>query len=153
LPARNLAIVNGHGGNRGIVDGLIREFGDFGLNVCVLHLGALMSPVPDTGVPEIHGGKDETSVMLVLAPDLVRRDCIRELKASLDADVIRETILDPGVSWPWSSGDRRIADTGVIGNAGAASVEEGEAIVDRVVEAAGAAFQRLLANQPPGSKG
>ena len=38
LPARNLAIVNGHGGNRGILENLLHELhGDFGLNACVLH--------------------------------------------------------------------------------------------------------------------
>ncbi len=81
LPARNLLIVNGHGGNRGILEALGRELrGDFGLNLCALHLGALMSPVADAAVPEIHAGKDETSVMLALAPDLVRRERIGDLK-------------------------------------------------------------------------
>src|SRR5664279_3979786 len=38
LPARNLVIVNGHGGNRGILEALIQDFrADFGLNVCVMH--------------------------------------------------------------------------------------------------------------------
>mgnify|MGYP003694102017 CR=1 FL=1 len=38
LPARNLAIVNGHGGNRGVLDNLIHELrGDFALNACVIH--------------------------------------------------------------------------------------------------------------------
>ena len=38
LPARNLVIVNGHGGNRGVLDNLIHELhGDFGLNACVIH--------------------------------------------------------------------------------------------------------------------
>src|ERR1700675_2567750 len=38
LPARNLAIINGHGGNRGILEALAQEMrADFGLNVCVLH--------------------------------------------------------------------------------------------------------------------
>src|SRR5262247_4041759 len=38
LPARNLVIVNGHGGNRGILENLLREFaGDFGLNACAIH--------------------------------------------------------------------------------------------------------------------
>src|SRR5215813_14308842 len=33
LPARNLAIVNGHGGNRGILEALLHELqGDFALN-------------------------------------------------------------------------------------------------------------------------
>ena len=38
LPARNLVIVNGHGGNRGILDALIYEMqAEFGFNVCVIH--------------------------------------------------------------------------------------------------------------------
>src|SRR5580700_5433362 len=38
LPARNLAIVNGHGGNRGILENLLHELrGDLALNACVLH--------------------------------------------------------------------------------------------------------------------
>src|SRR5262249_56342704 len=81
LPAKNLAIVNGHGGNRGILDALAHELrGDFGLNLCAIHLGALMSPVPANGLLEIHAGKDETSVMLALAPGLVRRERIADLK-------------------------------------------------------------------------
>ena len=41
----------------------------------------------------------------------------------------------------------RIAHLGVIGDAQAASAEHGQAIVTRVVEAAGSAFERLLDNQ------
>ena len=38
LPARNLAIVNGHGGNRGVLENLVRELhGDVALNACVIH--------------------------------------------------------------------------------------------------------------------
>lgn len=148
LPARNLMIVNGHGGNRGILDVLGYEFqADFGLNVCALHTGALMSPVPAAGLPEIHAGKDETSLMLALAPNRVRRERIAGPgKAENDADV-RTAILDPGVSWPWSSGDPRIADHGVIGDATGASAEHGRAILERILEAAKAALQRLLVNQ------
>ena len=117
VPARNLLIVNGHGGNRGILEAVGYELaGDFGLNVCSLHLGALMSPVPEHGLPEIHAGRDETSVMLALAPDLVRCERIAELKNPPDAAAVRAVILDPAVSWPWSSGDPRIADLGVIGD-------------------------------------
>ena len=148
LPARNLLIVNGHGGNRGILEAVGYEFaGDFGLNVCSLHLGALISPVPERGLPEIHAGKDETSVMLALAPDLVRRERIAELTSPPDAAAVRATILDPAVSWPWSSGDPRIADMGVIGDARAASAEHGKAIVERVVEAAAGVLRQLADNQ------
>ena len=46
LPTRNLMIVNAHGGNRGMLEALGRELrAEFGLNVCTLHIGALMSPV------------------------------------------------------------------------------------------------------------
>ena len=41
LPARNLAIINGHGGNRGILEALAQELrADFALNICVLHPAA-----------------------------------------------------------------------------------------------------------------
>ena len=148
LPARNLLIVNGHGGNRGMLEALGRELhGDFGLNLCALHLGAMMSPATDAAVPEIHAGKDETSVMLALAPELVRRERIPGLKAPPDGDAVRATILDPATSWPWSSGDQRIAAAGVIGDARAASVEHGNAIVARMVEATGAVLKKLGENQ------
>ena len=148
LPARNLMIVNGHGGNRGILEALGRELsGDFGFNLCTLHLGAMMSTATDATAPDIHAGKDETSVMLALAPDLVRRDRIRYLKAPPDNDAVRAAILDPAVSWPWSSGDKRLADLGVIGDAASASAEHGHAIVERVVERAGAVLKQLRDGQ------
>lgn len=150
LPARNLLIVNGHGGNRGILEAVGYEFaGDFGFNVCSLHLGALISPVPERGFPEIHAGRDETSVMLALAPELVRRERIAELRSPPDAAAVRAIILDPAVSWPWSSGDPRIADTGVIGDASAASAAHGQAIIARVVAAAGGVLRQLLDNRKP----
>ena len=148
LPARNLLIVNGHGGNRGILEALGRELrGDFGLNFCALHLGAMISPVTDAALPEIHAGKDETSVMLALAPELVRQERIHDLKTQPDGEAVRATILDPATSWPWSSGNPNIADTGVIGDAAAASAEHGRAIVARVIEAVGPVLQQLRENQ------
>jgi creatinine amidohydrolase/Fe(II)-dependent formamide hydrolase-like protein len=147
-PSRNLLIVNGHGGNRGFLEALGRELrGDFGLNLCALHLGALISPVTDAAIPEIHAGRDETSVMLALAPDLVRRDKLKELKAPPHDNAIRALILDPAVSWPWSSDDPRIAADGVIGDARDASAEHGQAIIERVVEATGAVLKQLRENR------
>ena len=147
LPARNLMIVNGHGGNRGILEVLNYEFKvDFGLNVCALHTGALMSPMPAAGLPEIHAGRDETSLMLALAPDRVRRERIAGGR-TVDAAEVRTTILDPGVSWPWSSRDPRIADLGVIGDASGSSAEYGRTILERILEAAGRALQRLISHQ------
>jgi creatinine amidohydrolase len=148
LPTRNLVVINGHGGNRAIIEALLRElFSDFGLNCCALHLGAIMSPPTGADFVEIHGGKDETSVMLALAPELVRRDLIARSKSPKDAATLRALILDPATTWPWSSGDPRFADQGVIGDAATASAEHGQAIVARVIETAAQAFKRLLENQ------
>jgi creatinine amidohydrolase len=148
LPARNVLIVNGHGGNRGILEALGRELrGDFGLNIGALHLGAMMSPMMDGNRPDIHAGKDETSVMLALAPELVRRDRIGDLKSPPHGETMRGAVLDPAASWPWSSGDPRIADLGVMGDAAAASVGHGQAIVERVVQGAGLVLKQLRDNQ------
>jgi creatinine amidohydrolase len=151
LPTKNLLIVNGHGGNRGLLEALARELhGDFGLNLCTLHLGAIMSPVADAGVPEIHAGRDETSAMLALAPELVRRERIGDAEGPPAGDTVHRLILDPGASFPWSSGDSRIAHTGVVGDARNASVEHGHVIVKRVLDAAGAALAQLRENRTTG---
>ena len=77
LPARNLVIVNGHGGNRGVLDKLIHELrGDFALNACVIHPLRSRQGRRERDQPDVHGGKSETSVMLALAPHRVRRDAI-----------------------------------------------------------------------------
>ncbi|HXF87552.1 MAG TPA: creatininase family protein [Xanthobacteraceae bacterium] len=144
LPARNLVAINGHGGNRGLLEAIGRELaGDFGLNFCAMHLGAMMSPPSGAGSIEIHGGKDETSVMLALAPELVRQERMADSKPPADSKAVQALILDPATSWPWSSDDELIAHLGVIGEARAASVAHGRAIVERVVEAAGGVLARL----------
>ena len=148
LPTRNVLVINGHGGNRGILEALGREWrGDVGLNVGTLHLGALISPVTGAAVPEIHAGRDETSAMLVLAPELVRKERLAEARGPSGGDGIHALVLDPAASWPWSSDDKRIAELGVIGDARDASVEHGHAIVARVVDAAGAVLRQLRENR------
>lgn len=147
LPARNLLIVNGHGGNRGILEALTREMsGDFGLNIATLHLGATMSPGAGADIPEIHAGKDETSVMLVLAPDLVRRETIAKLQPSPGGEAVRTLVFDPAASYPWSSDDPRLSASGIMGDARGASVAHGEHVIARVVEGAGAIIRRLKDN-------
>lgn len=148
LPARNLAIVNGHGGNRGVLDNLIHELsGDFGLNACVLHPFDLSKVTIASDSPDVHGGKAETSVMLALRPQLVRRDLLTPVSAPPQVDTIAALIFDRGVSFPWRSDDPRLATSGVIGDAHAATAELGRAIIDSVIEETRGVLQRLLENQ------
>ena len=147
LPARNLVIVNCHGGNRGILENLLHEMrGDFALNACAIHPFDLAKV--DTGQAcDVHGGKSETSIMLALAPDLVRCEMIRRPENPPDPKSIGKLIFDRGVTWPWRTDDPRIASDGIIGDVAGASAELGEAIIDSVVQEAVAVFQRLLENQ------
>ena len=134
LPARNLVIVNGHGGNRGILDALIYEMqAEFGFNVCVIHPLVLSGMEEGCAFPDIHGGKIETSLMLIFAPDLVQRDKIAALKKQPDTKAIESLILNPGVSWPWSSGEGALADQGVTGDAAAASAEFGLQVIESLL--------------------
>ncbi len=146
VPARNLAMLNCHGGNRGLLGVLIHELrGDFGLNACVIHPFDLSKA--EAGGADVHGGRSETSVMLALAPQRVKRELIAAEAAAVDAQAIRAFILERGTSWPWRTDDPRLAQGGVIGDPRAASFELGEAIVASIVEEAGPVFARLLENQ------
>jgi creatinine amidohydrolase/Fe(II)-dependent formamide hydrolase-like protein len=154
LPARNLVIVNGHGGNRGVLENLLREFqGDFALNACAIHPFDLAKVAG--GAFDVHGGASETSVMLALAPDLVRRDLIARPAQGPDAETIRSVIFDRGTTWPWRTDDPRLAHHGVIGDASAATAELGAAMVESVVVESRGVFERLLENQQrlSGSRG
>jgi creatinine amidohydrolase len=146
LPARNVAIVNGHGGNRGILDNLIHELrGDFALNACVLHPFDLSGVEAERG--DVHGGRSETSVMLALDPQRVRRDLIPPGDTPPAAEAIAALIFDRGASFPWRTDDPRLAVDGVIGAAQSATHELGQAIIDGVVARAGDVLRRLLENQ------
>jgi creatinine amidohydrolase/Fe(II)-dependent formamide hydrolase-like protein len=148
LPARNLAIVNGHGGNRGVLDNLMHELrGDFALNTCVIHPFDLMKTKTAAAIPDVHGGKTETSVMLAVAPDLVRRNLIVPSSKKPDLDAISALIFDRGASFPWRTDDPRLTADGVIGDPHAASPELGQAIIDSIVEEARGVFLRLLESQ------
>jgi creatinine amidohydrolase len=148
LPARNLAIVNGHGGNRGVLENLIRELdSEFGLNPCVIHPFDLSKAETGAGKPDVHGGASETSVMLALAPELVRAEKIASSGQISNPDAIAALVLERGTTWPWRTDDPRLAAAGVIGEAGLASAQRGEAIVASVVQEAGQVLRRLKENQ------
>jgi creatinine amidohydrolase len=147
LPTRNLAIINGHGGNRGILEALAQDLrADFGLNLCILHPAVWADAGKSDAVPEIHGGKNETSMMLAIAPHLVRRDLISQ-KINLDPHAVRTAVLDQAVTWPWTTNEKQIADMGVIGDPKSASAEFGERLLKQVADNAGSVLKQLLERQ------
>lgn len=133
--ARRLLIVNGHGGNRGLLDAVIHELAQQSpIRACAIHPNSLSTPdtSQETVLPEVHAGARETSLMLALAPTAVRQ--VRPMsRLEYDADrpgEIRRQILDRATTWPWTSSDQRIATAGVIGNDPTqASTQLGEALV------------------------
>ena len=147
LPARNVAIINGHGGIAGswkrwrkncepISDLIFARF--------IRQPG--LNSTRRTG-SEVHGGKNETSMMLALVPDLVRREQITQLRGSPYSNALQNTILDQGVTWPWTSNETQIANMGVIGDAQAASAEFGLSLLKQIEEMAGPVFKQLLDRQ------
>ena len=97
LPARNLVIVNGHGGNRGVLETLLLDLTpDAALNSCVIHPFDL-AKIKTSG-PDVHGGKSETSVMMEFAPHLVRRDKLAGLGQQADREDIEALVFDRGTT-------------------------------------------------------
>jgi creatinine amidohydrolase len=141
-------IVNGHGGNRGVLETLIREFdSDFALNACVIHPFDLSKVATGSDAPDVHGGLSETAVMLALAPERVRKERIAPAATPPAVDATAALIFDRGASFPWRTDDPRLARTGVIGEAHLASPELGQSIVESVVEQTRAVLERLLEHQ------
>jgi creatinine amidohydrolase/Fe(II)-dependent formamide hydrolase-like protein len=145
LPARNLVIVNGHGGNRGVLENLLYELrGDFGLNACAIHPFDLARIESTPGAPDIHGGKSETSVMLALAPDRVRMKLLAAAGSPHQPEAVEALIFDRGATWPWRTDNPGLGQGGIIGDPRGASAELGRDIIERVVSESAAVFRRLL---------
>ena len=149
--ARRMVIVNGHGGNRAILEPLMHEISaDHGLAVCTLHTGSLPAIGPDSLVADIHAGIGETSLMLHLARETVNMAAIPPGSDNDEerAAAVSQVIRGRGVTWPWSSGDPRIARDGIIGDPRGANAELGRAILDSALEAAVPVLDQLAAAAP-----
>jgi creatinine amidohydrolase/Fe(II)-dependent formamide hydrolase-like protein len=153
--ARTLLIVNGHGGNRGILEAAVYELEHkHALHICVIHPSSMSTVSAKSALPEIHAGYRETSLMLALAPDLVHIDRLPDSfgdDLSL-ANPISQFVLHRGTTWPWSSGDPRISSLGIMGgNPRMACQEIGEANLNTALDATGAVLQTLSddSQRPP----
>lgn len=142
-PARRLVFMNGHGGNSALVGVANRELRlHHGLMTFLAHPGV---PPDQGGVSAadehgmgIHGGTDETSIMLHLAPELVDMSvATRNVPEQLASN--RHVRFGGTVGFGWLSDD--FGPDGHIGDPTTATAERGaqlfEAAVGAFVEALG----------------
>jgi len=140
--ARKLVFLNGHGGNSALVAMANRELRlQFGLETFLAHPsqpadqgGA--SPPSELGMG-VHGGTDETSMMLHLHPELVdMTKAVRDIPEHLAAN--RHVRFGGSVAFGWLSND--FGDHGHIGDPTQASADLGR----RLVEGSIATFVEVL---------
>jgi creatinine amidohydrolase len=119
--------VNGHGGNRTALRQAAALCEREGRRLDVVHLGT-----PDM---DAHAGRAETSMLLYLAPDLVRLDLAEPGETRPVAELLPRLEAE---------GVRAVSPNGVLGDPTGASAYQGEVFVGRLVELAVAAYDRCL---------
>ena len=150
-PARRLVFFNGHGGNSALVGVANREIRlAHGLMTFLAHPGVPpdqggVSAADELGMG-IHGGTDETSMMLHLAPELVDMDvATRNVPESLAAN---EYVRFGGpVGFGWLSND--FGPDGHIGDPTTATAEQGRVLFDAAVDAFCAALAEVASFELP----
>ncbi len=149
--ARKLVFMNGHGGNSALVGVANRELRlHHGLMTFLAHPGVPPdqggeSPPSELGMG-VHGGTDETSLMLHLAPDLVdMTSATRNVPEALAGnDYVR---FGGPVGFGWLSDD--FGPDGHIGDPTAATAERGEALFTGAVDAFCAALAEIARFELP----
>jgi creatinine amidohydrolase len=145
--ARKLVFFNGHGGNSALLGVANREVRlHHGLQTFLAHPGV---PADQGGVsaPEelgmgIHGGTDETSIMLHLAPELVDMSVVtRNVPDQLASN--RYVRFGGKVGFGWLSND--FGPDGHIGDPTTASAERGAMLFESAVTAFAEALAEVAA--------
>jgi creatinine amidohydrolase len=135
-----LIVINSHGGNVPMVDIVARELRVRHDMLVVATAWSRFGHPPDLfgaeeGLYGIHGGEIETSMMLHLRPDLVRMGKAQDFRSS-QLDFIKDfryLRAHGPVQLGWKAQD--LNRDGAVGNAAAATAEEGRAAVDHQAKA------------------
>jgi len=136
-PVRKLVFLNGHGGNSALVAMANRELRlQFGLETFLAHPSMPADQGGGSAPSElgmgIHGGAEETSLMLHLRPDLV--DMSKAVRAVPEHLADNEMVRFGGsVAFGWLSND--FGDHGHIGDPTAATAAHGKVLVDGAIRA------------------
>jgi mycofactocin precursor peptide peptidase len=134
-----MLLVNGHGGNAAAIDAARRRLRAEGRACHAWHAGLPPEGRAAAGLDlaaDPHAGRFETSVMLALAPGLVRLD----LAAPGDTRPLAQ--LMPELR---AGGVRAVSSSGVLGDPTGASAAEGERILAALTTALSAAMEEILA--------
>jgi creatinine amidohydrolase len=139
LPAKRLVFVNGHGGNSAILQVANRDIRlAHGLMTFLMHPRQPRDSGGESDADElgmgVHGGRDETAMVLHLRPDLVDMSlAVRSIPEEMDE---REHVKFGGsVPFGWLSDD--LAAAGHIGDPTLATAEIGKTLVDGAVQLLG----------------
>ena len=114
--ATHVVFVSGHGGNAASLRRVGRQLVDEGHRVTVL--------LPEIGGGDAHAGRTETSLMLHLAPDLVRLERA-EAGVTDELSSLLPRLVADGVG--------AVSPNGVLGDPAGASAVEGAALLDALV--------------------
>ena len=135
---RHLLLINGHGGQVGVMDIVGRDLrARLGLTVWSSSWFSLPQPPAVAALfPArehrygIHAGDTETSMVLALRPDLVDMSAARDFGSASEARAGKYTLLADGRSAKLSWAMQDYNTEGAVGNAAAASAEKGRAVID-----------------------
>lgn len=149
---KKLVLFNTHGGQSSLLDVVARDW-RMRLGLLVYSVSWFNLPLQDAEGRDVmtrfsteehrfgvHGGQMETAMMLALKPRLVRMNKAQHFESSSRQRAARHAILGNGKSAKLAWAAQDLHPDGVAGNAAAATVEDGLALV----EAAGRALAALL---------
>jgi creatinine amidohydrolase len=134
-----LVLVNGHGGNKPAIGCAVNDIGAQHPDVTVS--GLTYFDLAAEVVPEVrdsdtggmaHGGEFETSLLLHLAPEVVRTDQLEDMPLDEPAERGLSDMFEPGplqTYRPFAA----YSDSGAIGTPTKASAEKGERLFDAIV--------------------
>ena len=149
---KRIFILNGHGGNTDGIYTFISEFtnkhrvplaGGTYWNIAQEEIGALLQKQKYL----LHACEAETSMMLALTPDLIDRDELSQVHGPYVPGLSAIPAVNPGV-YRWRQLSSRSL-IGVIGEAGAATPEKGEQLLQAIASAvAKALLEKRLWEEP-----